>query len=299
MCYLLISSCAFGVHVSFPVLVVLICDVYGHHWVWNSLCICVCVDACAALRVFRGQRSLRRSAQSEREKMHHVGLQTSLPHPGDQMEAVWRLPGGGMFRWIRVRVADGHRWVSGSGVRVEGQLHGSETVCRSGSNQTDYYLKSWWLCVIVVPSEDTTLSQWPLCDVCVFVRGSGPLCDGYHSGGDSERMRWGRTRSAGLSQSPRGQSETGHDPPQSRCAQEHGTTQAADARHKPARCRQRWQGVSVSQSVFHCLSVSVHLCVFDFSYHLFCWSVDLFVLECAHAHSYTYTHKHTKVWCLG
>lgn len=45
-------------------------------------------DACAALRVFGGQRSLRRPAEFERAEVHHAGLQTPLPHPGHQMEAM-------------------------------------------------------------------------------------------------------------------------------------------------------------------------------------------------------------------
>lgn len=67
-------------------------------------------DPRAALRLLRGQRPLRRPAQPAGEEVHHAGVPTPLPHPGHQVAAGRRLPGGGMLRRLRLRLADGYRW---------------------------------------------------------------------------------------------------------------------------------------------------------------------------------------------
>lgn len=66
-------------------------------------------DARAALRVLGGERPLGGPAEPEGEEVHHAGVPPPLPHPGHQVAALRRLPGGGLLRRLRLRLADGHR----------------------------------------------------------------------------------------------------------------------------------------------------------------------------------------------
>lgn len=75
-------------------------------------------DPGAALRLLCGQRPLSGPAQPPGEEVHHAGLAPPLPHPGHQVASGRRLPGGGLLRRLRLRLADGHRW----GVAVD-SLH--------------------------------------------------------------------------------------------------------------------------------------------------------------------------------
>lgn len=70
---------------------------------------CSPADPRAALRLLGGQRPLGRAAQPQGEEVHHAGVATPLPHPGHQVATGGRLPGGGLLRRLRLRLADGHR----------------------------------------------------------------------------------------------------------------------------------------------------------------------------------------------
>lgn len=62
----------------------------------------------STLHLFCSQWPLSRTSKFAGEKMHHVGISSPVSYSGDQVEAFWWLPGGGMHRWLCVCLANGH-----------------------------------------------------------------------------------------------------------------------------------------------------------------------------------------------